>query len=162
QVLATPGRFTQSVAQASFDAWIRYYRPDENTANATVSYYTKGSLVALALGLSLRLGSPRPDGTRPNLDGVLRRLWALQRPISEDDVVQALDAEATAPPQHASTWQALLQAWVHGTDDLPLPELLEAFGVRWTTKDGSLPQQWGMRLQEAAPGVKVQAVMRHG
>jgi predicted metalloprotease with PDZ domain len=47
---ATPGRQVQSVAQASFDAWVKYYRQDENTPNATISYYTKGSLVALCAG----------------------------------------------------------------------------------------------------------------
>ena len=46
-VLVTPGRRVQSLAQASFDAWIKYYRPDENTPNAVVNYYTKGALVAL-------------------------------------------------------------------------------------------------------------------
>ena len=55
QVLQTPGREVQSVAQASFDAWVKYYRQDENTANATVSYYTKGSLVALELDLTERM-----------------------------------------------------------------------------------------------------------
>ena len=60
QVLQTPGRLLQSVAQASFDAWVKYYRQDENTANATVSYYTKGACVALCLDLSLRAaGRPR-------------------------------------------------------------------------------------------------------
>ena len=49
--------FAESVAEASFDAWIKYYRSDENTPNATISYYTKGSLVALALDLSLRGGA---------------------------------------------------------------------------------------------------------
>jgi predicted metalloprotease with PDZ domain len=44
----------QSVAEASFDAWVKYYRQDENTPNSTVSYYTKGSLVALLLDLRLR------------------------------------------------------------------------------------------------------------
>ena len=42
-VLATPGRKLQSVAEASFDAWVKYYRSDENTPNATISYYTKGA-----------------------------------------------------------------------------------------------------------------------
>src|SRR5574343_556578 len=46
QVLQTPGHAVQTVAQASFDAWIRYYRPDAHTPNSTVSYYTKGALVA--------------------------------------------------------------------------------------------------------------------
>ncbi len=50
QVLQTPGRSVQTVAQASFDAWVKYYRQDENTPNATVSYYTKGALVALLPG----------------------------------------------------------------------------------------------------------------
>ncbi len=53
-VLRTPGRHRQSVAESSFDAWIKFYRPDENTPNAVVSYYAKGSLVALALDLVLR------------------------------------------------------------------------------------------------------------
>ncbi len=55
QVQQTPGRNLQSVAQASFDAWVKYYRQDENTANATVSYYTKGSLVALCLDAAPRI-----------------------------------------------------------------------------------------------------------
>ena len=161
QVLATPGRFTQSVAQASFDAWTRYYRPDENTANATVSYYTKGSLVALALDLALRLGPPRADGAPPSLDGVMRRLWALQAPITEADVAQALADEATAPPPDAGSWAELLTRWVHGTKDLPLPALLADFGVQWTARDGSAAQQLGLRAQETPGGLKVQAVM-HG
>ena len=49
-----PGAQVQSVAQASFDAWVKYYRHDENTPNATVSYYTKGALVALCFDLRLR------------------------------------------------------------------------------------------------------------
>ena len=64
-MLATPGRKVQSLAQASFDAWVKYYRGDENTPNATISYYTKGALVALALDLSLRGGAAaRPRSTR--------------------------------------------------------------------------------------------------
>jgi predicted metalloprotease with PDZ domain len=52
--MQTPGRLVQSVAEASFDAWVKYYRQDENTPNATVSYYTKGALVALCFDLTLR------------------------------------------------------------------------------------------------------------
>src|SRR3990167_6661159 len=69
QVLQTPGRTVQTVAQASFDAWVKYYRQDENTPNATVSYYTKGALVALCLDLTLRR-----EG-RTTLDDVMRALW---------------------------------------------------------------------------------------
>jgi hypothetical protein len=65
QVLQTPGRQSaKSVAQSSFDAWIKYYRPDENSVNATVSYYTKGSLVALCLDLSLRHEGVRTEAEK--------------------------------------------------------------------------------------------------
>jgi predicted metalloprotease with PDZ domain len=85
-VLASPGRQVQSVAQASFDAWVKYYRNDENTPNATISYYTKGSLVALALDLTLRT-----EG-RGTLDDVMRHLWVTScgGPVSEANIAQAL------------------------------------------------------------------------
>jgi len=162
QVQSTPGRHDYSVAQASFDAWTRYYRADENTANATVSYYTKGSLVALALDLSLRqLGV---DKRQPTLDGAMLRLWQLGRPIKGSDIGQALDAEDQAhPPAWTGerSWADLLAAWVHGTDDLPLQRLLIEAGVAWHSKPAALAQRLGVRLSDAGGSLKVQAVMRH-
>ncbi len=72
RIAATPGRLHQSLEQASFDAWIKFYRPDENTANSAVSYYLKGSLVALLLDLEIRR---RTRGAR-SLDDALRALWS--------------------------------------------------------------------------------------
>ena len=69
QVLRTPGRHVQSVGDSSFDAWIKFYRQDENSPNVVVSYYAKGSLVAAALDLTLRKRG------RATLDDVLRALW---------------------------------------------------------------------------------------
>src|SRR5258708_35252277 len=54
QLLRTPGRLRMSLAQASYDAWIKHYRPDESTQNTTVSYYLKGSVVGFLLDLELR------------------------------------------------------------------------------------------------------------
>ena len=67
----TPGRLEQSAEEASFDAWIKYYRPDENTVNSAVSYYDKGALVGFLLDLELRR---RSDGKR-SLDDVMRALY---------------------------------------------------------------------------------------
>lgn len=151
QVQATPGRKVQSVAQASFDAWVKYYRPDENTANATVSYYTKGSLVALAFDLTLRQSGG-------SLDGVMRRLWALKRGITEADIKQALAQEA------GRSLDAEFDAWVHGTGDLPLAKLLAQQGLSWHSPAVNKPlrtaQELGFRLSETPAGLKVQAVMR--
>ena len=73
-IARTPGRRVQSVAESSFDAWIKYYRQDENAPNAIVSYYSKGSLVALALDPQ-NLEGPEARGqlgAGDNADAVLR------------------------------------------------------------------------------------------
>jgi predicted metalloprotease with PDZ domain len=67
----TPGRLLQSLEEASFDAWIEYYRPDEQTINAAVSYYDKGAVVGLLLDLEIR---GRSGGAR-SLDDVMRALY---------------------------------------------------------------------------------------
>ena len=151
QVTQAPGRCVQSVAQASFDAWVKYYRPDENTPNATVSYYTKGALVALCLDLTLRR-----EG-RSTLDAVLRALW--QRcaggPMREDDlraVLAELGGRSFAPE---------LDAWVHGTDELPLAELLGAHGVRMQAEAPQIAQRLGLRINENH-SVQIKTVLRHG
>jgi predicted metalloprotease with PDZ domain len=122
------GRLKQSVAESSFDAWIKYYRQDENATNAIVSYYTKGSLVALAFDLAIRAQTRN----RKSLDDVMRLLWQRYgrdfyagnaRGVGEDEV-EALIAEATGV-----TLGRLYADAVHGTRDLPLDALFEPFGV---------------------------------
>ena len=154
QVLQTPGRLVQSVAQASFDAWVKYYRQDENTPNATVSYYTKGSLVALCLDLTLRL-----EG-HTTLDAVMRALW--QRcfdqgggPMQEADlaeVLQTLGKRSFAPE---------LASWVHGTKDLPLQALLLQHGVVVHEEPAQLAHRLGVRVSEVH-GVVIKNVLRGG
>jgi predicted metalloprotease with PDZ domain len=70
-VLRGSGRTKQSVADSSFDAWSKYYRQDENAPNAIISYYTKGSLIGLALDLTIRAKT----GGAKSLDDVMRALW---------------------------------------------------------------------------------------
>ena len=155
-VLAAPGRRVQSVAQASFDAWVKYYRSDENTPNATISYYTKGSLVALALDLTLRTGQGRG---KPSLDRVMRLLWNKSEggPITEADVLAALGKVA------GRSLAAEFDAWVHGTADLPLAPLLAQFGVQWQAQAATTAQRLGLRVAESAlTGVKATHVLRGG
>jgi predicted metalloprotease with PDZ domain len=152
-VLALPGRKVQSVAQSSFDTWVKYYRADENTPNATISYYTKGSLVALALDLTLRA-----EG-RGTLDDVMRALWAASGggPIDEAQIAAALKQVG------GRSYARELAAWVHGTDDLPLPALLAQAGIEWTTDAATLAQRLSVRVNESAlTGVKVNQVLRGG
>ncbi|MBC7446368.1 MAG: M61 family metallopeptidase, partial [Polaromonas sp.] len=152
QVLQAPGRQVQSVAQASFDAWVKYYRPDENTPNATISYYSKGALVALCLDLTLR-----GEGHGASLDDVMRALWKRCQggPLRELDVaavLQTLGQRSFAPE---------LAAWVHGRDELPLKELLGQHGVAVLEEPAQLAQRLGLRVAQS-PGVQVKTVLRGG
>ena len=149
QVLQTPGREIQSVAQASFDAWVKYYRPEPNTANATVSYYTKGALVALCLDLTLRR-----EG-RTTLDDVMRALWHRSAGGPMDEAtLRAVLLELGGRP-----FDAELDAWVHSTAELPLEELLGAHGISVKREDPPIAQRLGLRVSET-DAVQIKTVLR--
>ena len=151
QVLQTPGRSVQTVAQASFDAWVKYYRQDENTPNATVSYYTKGSLVALCLDLTLRR-----EG-KTTLDDVMRALWkrCAGGPMTEADLRTELAVQA------GRSFDNELDQWVHSTAELPLAELLAAHGVALKPEQPQLAQRLGLRVTENH-SVQLKTVLRGG
>jgi predicted metalloprotease with PDZ domain len=146
-VLATPGRRLHSLAEASFEAWTKFYRPDEHTPNLTVSYYGKGALVALALDLRLRAAGA-------SLDALMRRLWQGSGggPVSEGDILAAVGALGGNPDE--------LARWVHGTEDPPLRELLAEAGVLWRQEAPNMAQRLGLRVSESAlTGVQIKQVM---
>ncbi len=151
QVLQTPGRELQSVAQASFDAWIKYYRQDENTPNATVSYYTKGSLVALCLDLTLR------QQGQTTLDAVMRAVWLHCKggPMTESDLHSVLAKLARR------SFTTELSRWVHGTADLPLKNLLQAQGFDVLEEPAQVAQRLGLRVGDG-PGIQIKTVLRGG
>jgi predicted metalloprotease with PDZ domain len=151
QVLQTPGREVQAVAQASFDAWVKYYRQDENTANATVSYYTKGALVALCFDLTLRV-----EG-HTTLDEVMRALWARCKagPMTEADFAAVLKELG------GRAFTREIAAWVHGTKELPLEELLLSQGIAVLEEPAQLQQRLGLRVTETS-GIAIKTVLRGG
>ncbi|MBI3171879.1 MAG: M61 family metallopeptidase, partial [Hydrocarboniphaga effusa] len=117
----TPGRLLHSLVDASFEAWTKYYQPDENTGNATVSYYIKGSLAALCLDLHLRLHS------KTTLDDVMRELW--RRHGRAGTFVPEGGLEKTAIEISGLPLKIQFDSWLRGTGELPLAELLAEFGV---------------------------------
>ena len=159
-VAATPGRAVQTVAESSFDAWVKYYRTDENTPNATISYYLKGALVALAFDLTLR-------SKGASLDDVMRGLWQCagdagaagtgDRPITEQDIAAVLAQVAGRPLTDE------LRDWVHSTDELPLADLLQAAGVQLRPERSGFAAALGLRLSEGpVSGVQVKSVLDGG
>jgi len=156
QVMQTPGRLVQSVAEASFDAWVKYYRPDDNTPNATVSYYTKGALVALCLDLTLRSEGRATQGA--TLDDVMRALWLRCKagPLRQADVADALQAAGQR------SFAPELAEWVHGKGELPLKTLLDQHGVAVQQDPAQLAHRLGLRVSETLGSVQIKTVLRGG
>ena len=152
QVLQTPGRKVHTVAQSSFEAWTKYYLQDANSPNLTVSYYTKGALVALCLDLSLRQHGVRNHSV--TLDDVMRGLWKRCKagPMQESDLLDVLK-DLTG-----RSWRSELNAWVHSTRELPLEKLLTAHGVTIHHDPAQLAQALGLRVLEER-GVVIKQVM---
>jgi predicted metalloprotease with PDZ domain len=133
KVMRAPGRLRQSLAESSFDAWSKFYRPDENTPNAGVSYYAKGALAALALDLTLRHATRK----RISLDDVMRALWqrfGLTGTGVGDDDVRRLAEELSGLDLKRFFAQTL-----RGTRDIPLKKLLAPFGVRLLREKAKTP-----------------------
>src|SRR2546426_2827330 len=121
--LRTPGRAKQSLAESSFDAWIKYYRQDENSPNAAVSYYVKGSLVALCLDLTIR----EKTRGKKSLDDLMRALWLRHGRAGvgvDEDGIERLAEEVTGLGLRRDC-----DEWRRSTRRLPLRALLAAHGV---------------------------------
>jgi predicted metalloprotease with PDZ domain len=133
----SPGRKRHSLADSSFEAWIKYYQPDENTPNQTVSYYVKGALAALCLDLRLRRDST------VSLDDVMRALWtrygARGQPVPEGGI------EAVACELSGLDLRAFFERLLRSTEELPLAELLADFGVNAALRHPSGPADEGGR-----------------
>ncbi len=121
RLIRNPGRLQQTVLDSSFDAWIKFYQPNENSINSQVSYYLKGSIIALAIDLSLRVHS------QSSLDTIMQNLWrdfGLTNIGVPEDKIPELIAKAGG-----EKLQALLQQALNTTDDIDLNPLLEHYGL---------------------------------
>ncbi len=164
QLSRTPGRRLQTAEEASLAAWIKHYRPDENSVNSSVSYYLKGALIALALDLELRQRGK-------SLDELLRRLWERYGKADRGLPEHALRAEAE---ELAGGKLELFDRSVSGTDD-PGYDALASMGLRARTraressadKGGSKPRERGeltsflglVLKPDRAPRLHIQSVL---
>lgn len=177
RVLATPGRKVQCLAAASFDAWTKFYKTDENTPNATVSYYVKGATAAFCLDVLIREAS----GNTKSLDDVMRMLW--QR------YWQDPQGRATGVPErgifalchellgsaHTQKLDDFFAKAIYGTEDLDVTSAFAYMGIDCVLSDhgagdfvASLPAKttakpsFGARLGEDAAGVRLQSLALNG
>jgi predicted metalloprotease with PDZ domain len=120
----TPGRLVQSVEEASFDAWIKYYRPDENSLNASVSYYTKGAVLGFLLDAKIRKAT---RGAK-SLDDVMRHAYEKfsgGRGFTPDEFRAAVEQVS------GLNLRAFWADAIEGTAELDYTEALDVFGLEF-------------------------------
>lgn len=154
----TAGRDSQSVAESSFDAWIKLYRADENYTNQGVSYYNKGALVALLLDLTLLKHS---DG-KYRLFDVIRAFYQKALSCKDGRFGMTHDnlGEVIQTFIPAKVWQHFFNNYVIGRTPLPIEEVLSEFGVNIDAKDNL--KVWGMTTEDTASGLKIKHLLRDG
>ena len=153
-VQTTPGRLVDPVSEASFDAWIKLYKKDENSSNSTISYYAKGAVIAFLLDAEIRRRSPGRS-----LDDVMRTAWARfsgKRGFEEDEF-RSLVSEVADDD---------LGGWLEGaldtTDELDYQAALDHLGLRFQgPESGDPPAGWiGAELENRNGQTAVTAVKR--
>jgi predicted metalloprotease with PDZ domain len=164
------GRKRQSAAESSFNAWTKFYKQDENAANAIVSYYAKGCLIAACIDLKMRALS----GGEKSLDDVMSRLWQEyleHAPGVGSDRIQQLVSEISG-----EDLGEFLEAAIYGTGDLPLASLLDGVGIDVIQRpasslqdkggkeaDGDLPRvDFGAMLKAENGGLAIQRLSEEG
>ena len=150
----TPGRVLHTLEDASFETWIKFYQPDENSPNATVSYYVKGGLAALCLDLTLRLHS------KITLDTVMRELW--RRYGARNIGVPEGGLEALAQELSGLKLKPLFDRMLRSTRELPLEELLADFGVEAQLRAAFGESDNGGRASGETPRAYVGLKLRAG
>ena len=157
----TPGRLVQPLGEASFDAWIKFYRRDENSPNSAVSYYTKGEVVAFLLDARLR----RASGGRRSLDDALR--LAFQR-YSGDRGFRAEELRRTLEEVAGEDLGDWLHKAVDTVEELDYTEALDWYGLRFAADEEKkeeepreLPAAWlGMEVSVQDGRLTVSTVKR--
>lgn len=121
----TPGRLVQSAEESSFDAWIKYYRQDENSVNSQISYYDKGAILGLLLDLEIRKRSNK------SLDDVMRYLYSefykKDRNYTPEDFQKVCELMAGA------SLEQFFSRYVRGREELDYNGAFAAAGLRLAT-----------------------------
>ncbi len=154
KIAAIPGRLYQSLEDASFDAWIKFYRPDENSSNSSISYYLKGGVVSLMLDLLIRARSEQGR----SLDDVMRLLWRRfgARGVGfSDGEVQAIFEQAAG-----IDLREFFDRYVRGVAELEIAPLLRSVGLVLEVKSSEEGPWLGITTRESGDAAVVATVLR--
>ena len=153
----TPGNRVQSAAESSFDAWIRYYRPNENSSNSQISYYDKGDLIGTVLDLSI---AEATKGEK-HLDDVFRLLYdkyylGLKRGFTDQEFQDAVAQVA------GRRYDDFFRDSVYGTKTLDYATILGYAGLGLTTAPLTTEGTSGASFSNRTGKLLITGVVREG
>ena len=148
-----PGRFQTSLEEASFDAWIKYYRQDENSINNQISYYDKGDIVNMMLDIRIRTLS---NGAK-SLDDVMRYLYEefgkKNRNFTPEDYQKAAELQAGA------SLEDFFDRYVRGTEEIDYNEILRGIGLQLNDEEIGPKQAYlGANLAESDGQLTIRSI----
>ncbi len=147
---STPGRLVQSASAASFDAWIKEYRPDENSVNSRISYYDKGYMLGLLLDLEIR---SRTSGAR-SLDDVMRFLN--ENFAKKGTGFPEAEFPRVVEQMSGAAMDAFWADYVDGVKELPFEEYLQKAGLLLGAKPAPEEEDDREKLDTVSFGVLTQ------
>ncbi|MCU0469160.1 MAG: PDZ domain-containing protein [Arcicella sp.] len=149
-----PGNKIQSVTESSWDAWIKFYRPNENSRNSTVSYYDKGAVLGGVLNLMILQST---KGAK-SLDDVMRLLYQEYykkqgRGFSDEEFQKAVETVA------GKNLNDFFQKYIFGTETIPYNTYFEAVGMKLVDKnEGKEEPYLGVELRGG--GLRITGILR--
>lgn len=152
----TPGNKVQTVAEASYDAWIKYYRRNENSSNAEVSYYTKGGVMGHLLNMEIM----KNTAGEKSLDDVMRYMYnryykELNRGYTEKEFKDALEQIA------GTNMDDFFANYINGTQTPDYNKYFEAAGLKLVNiNQNNQNASWGAATSVTDGKVMVRSVSR--
>jgi predicted metalloprotease with PDZ domain len=148
-----PGRFQTSLEEASFDAWIKYYRQDENSINNQISYYDKGEIVNFLLDVEIR----RSSGGAKSLDDVFRHLY--NEFYKKNKNYAPEDFQKTAELMAGKSLEDFFARYVRGREEIDYNSILAGVGLQLTTGGGGRESAYlGANLSQQGDRLNVTSV----
>lgn len=143
-----PGRFETSLEEASFDAWIKYYRPDANSVNNQVSYYDKGDIVAFLLDIEIRAAS---KGAK-SLDDVFRELYRRKKNYTPEEFQKVCEMMAGKPLED------FFSGYVRGRDEIDFDSIVGGIGLKLNDGKGREFPYLGANVAQTGERLNVTSV----
>lgn len=148
-----PGKKFHSLDDSSFNAWIKLYRPDENSNNSSISYYLKGGIVFFALNILL-------SQKKKSINDLLKLLWSdyeknPERGVTAEQVFKMIEEVG------GSEIRNKFEIMVGTTEDIDLETICAIAGLRFDW-DNSVSPWMGFEADFQGDRVVVRSVILDG